>query len=156
MQNNIKFEAIVCGFSTSWQHSLVVIIIIHIFEFNCMSLRYVSIVGIAWHDGEEVSASGWGSGGPRFQSHPRLTFQSRSRYHLNQKGSRVRIDLQTVEYLWGIKYGVLYFIVLPTTYFQNLKIILVFKNRNVSRRIWHRISCSSRTLGDCHRCFCKS
>ena len=36
----------------------------------------------------EVSASGWGSGGPRFQSHPRLTFQSCSRYQLNQLGSK--------------------------------------------------------------------
>ena len=34
---------------------------------------------IAGLDGAEVSASGWGSGGPRFQSHPRLTFQSCSR-----------------------------------------------------------------------------
>ena len=34
------------------------------------------------------SASGWGSGGPRFQSHPRLTFQSCSRYQLNQLGSK--------------------------------------------------------------------
>ena len=38
--------------------------------------------------GAEVSASGWGSGGPRFQSHPRLTFQSCSRYQLNQLGSK--------------------------------------------------------------------
>ena len=37
-----------------------------------------------WLDGAEVSASGWGSRGPRFQSHPRLTFQSCSRYQLNQ------------------------------------------------------------------------
>ena len=35
-----------------------------------------------------VSASGWGSGGPRFQSNPRLTFQSCSRYQLNQLGSK--------------------------------------------------------------------
>ena len=28
------------------------------------------------------------SGGPRFQSHPRLTFQSCSRYQLNQLGSK--------------------------------------------------------------------
>ena len=42
---------------------------------------------LAWLDGSEVSASGWGSGGPRFQSHPRLTFQSCSRYQLNQLGS---------------------------------------------------------------------
>ena len=41
-----------------------------------------------WLDGAEVSASGWGSGGPRFQSHPRLTFQSCSRYQLNQLGSK--------------------------------------------------------------------
>ena len=43
---------------------------------------------IAWLAGAEVSASGWGSGGPRFQSHPRLTFQSCSRYQLNQLGSK--------------------------------------------------------------------
>ena len=42
----------------------------------------------AWLDGAEVSASGWRSGGPRFQSHPRLTFQSCSRYQLNQLGSK--------------------------------------------------------------------
>ena len=41
-----------------------------------------------WLDGAEVSASGWGSGGPRFQSHPRLTFQSCSRYQLNQLRSK--------------------------------------------------------------------
>ena len=28
---------------------------------------------LAWLDGAEVSVSGWGSGSPRFQSHPRLT-----------------------------------------------------------------------------------
>ena len=39
-------------------------------------------------DGAEVSASGWGSGGPRFQSHPKLTFQLCSRYKLNQLGSK--------------------------------------------------------------------
>ena len=43
---------------------------------------------LAWLDGAEVSASGWGSGGPRFQSNPRLTFQSCSRYQLNQLGSK--------------------------------------------------------------------
>ena len=43
---------------------------------------------LAWLDGAEVSASGWGSGGPRFQSHPRLTFQSCSRFQLNQLGSK--------------------------------------------------------------------
>ena len=42
---------------------------------------------LACLDGAEVSASGWVSGGPRFQSHPRLTFQSCSRYQLNQLGS---------------------------------------------------------------------
>ena len=41
----------------------------------------------AWLDGAEVSALGWGSGGPRFQSHPRLTFQSCSRFQLNHLGS---------------------------------------------------------------------
>ena len=44
--------------------------------------------GKAWLDGAEVNASGWGSGGPRFQSHPRLTFQSCSRFQLNQLGSK--------------------------------------------------------------------
>ena len=43
---------------------------------------------LTWLDGAEVSASGWGSGGPRFQSHQRLTFQSCSRYQLNQLGSK--------------------------------------------------------------------
>ena len=50
-------------------------------------------------DGAEVSASGWGSGGLRFQSHPRLTCQSCSRYQLNQlesnAASEIRIDLRT-------------------------------------------------------------
>ena len=41
-----------------------------------------------WHDGTEVSASGWRSGGPQFQSHPRLTFQSCSCYQLNQLGRK--------------------------------------------------------------------
>ena len=46
-------------------------------------------------DGAEVSASGWGSGGPRFQSYsyPRLTFQSCSRYQLNQLGSKTASEL---------------------------------------------------------------
>ena len=43
---------------------------------------------MAWLNGTEVSASGWGSGGLRFQSHPRLNFQSCSRYLLNQLGSK--------------------------------------------------------------------
>ena len=34
----------------------------------------LSIYYISERDGAEVSASGWGLGGPRFQSHPRLTF----------------------------------------------------------------------------------
>ena len=46
------------------------------------------LTSIMWLDGAEVSASGWGSGGPWFQSHPRLTFQSCSRYQLNQLGSK--------------------------------------------------------------------
>ena len=43
---------------------------------------------LAWLDGAEVSVSGWGSGGPRFQSHPRLTIQLCSRYQLDQLGSK--------------------------------------------------------------------
>ena len=50
--------------------------------------KYLKIERLLWLDGAEVSASGWGSGGPRFQSHPRLTFQSCSRYQLNQLGSK--------------------------------------------------------------------
>ena len=42
-----------------------------------------------WLDGAEVSTSGWGSGGPLFQSHPRLTFQSCLRFQLNQLGSKI-------------------------------------------------------------------
>ena len=49
---------------------------------------YRKIIISAWHDGREVSASGWGSGGPRFQSRPRLTFQSCSRHQLNQLESK--------------------------------------------------------------------
>ena len=41
-----------------------------------------------WLDGAKVSALDWGSGGPRFQSHPRLPFQSCSHYQLNQLGSK--------------------------------------------------------------------
>ena len=55
----------------------------------------VCTLGVPWGGGTmskrdfaEGSASGWGSGGPRFQSHPRLTFQSCSRYQLNQLGSK--------------------------------------------------------------------
>ena len=40
-------------------------------------------------DGAEVSMSGWELGGPRFQSHPRLTFQLYSPYQLiNQLESK--------------------------------------------------------------------
>ena len=39
-------------------------------------------------DGADVSESDWGPGGPRFQSYPRLTFQSCSHYQLNQLGSK--------------------------------------------------------------------
>ena len=46
----------------------------------------------AWHDGAEVSASGWRSGGPRFKSHPRLISQSWSSYQLNQLGSKAASD----------------------------------------------------------------
>ena len=49
---------------------------------------HITWLDLAWLDGAEVSASGWGSGGPRFQSHPRLTFQSCSHYQLNQLGSK--------------------------------------------------------------------
>ena len=50
-----------------------------------------------WH----IAYTLWWSGGPRFQSHPRLTFHSCSHYQLNSLGelSRIRIDLQQVEYL---------------------------------------------------------
>ena len=33
---------------------------------------------------QRLATSGWGLGGPQFQSQPRLTFQSGSRYQLNQ------------------------------------------------------------------------
>ena len=55
-----------------------------IWSTSTMAPAYTSL----WLDGTEVSASGWGSGGPGFQSHPRLTFQSCSRYQLNQLGSK--------------------------------------------------------------------
>ena len=47
--------------------------------------------------GARVGASGWSDrGDPRFQSHPRLTSQSCSRYQLNQLGSNlIRIDLRS-------------------------------------------------------------
>ena len=51
-------------------------------------LSPLSVIRLAYLDGAEVSALGWGLGGPRFQSHPRLTFQSCSRYQLNQLGSK--------------------------------------------------------------------
>ena len=35
---------------------------------------------------------GWGSGGPRFQSHPILTLQPCSRYQLNQLGSKAALE----------------------------------------------------------------
>ena len=68
-------------------------------RLNCLSCESYRIEGLTkkkvsspssstWLDGAEVSASGWGSGDPRFQSHPRLTFQSCSRYQLNQLGSK--------------------------------------------------------------------
>ena len=60
----------------------------HIASFRQNNLIAWMSSSSAWLDGAEVSASGWGSGGPRFQSHPRLTFQSCSRYQLNQLGSK--------------------------------------------------------------------
>ena len=62
-------------------------------------------------DGADVSTSGGGSGGPWFQSHPRLSFHSCSRYRLNQMGkySRIRIDLRKVEYLQRVSNTRLYF-----------------------------------------------
>ena len=52
-------------------------------------------------DGAEVSASGWGSEGPRFQSHPRLTSQSCSRYQLNQLGRKAASESTFDQKLWS-------------------------------------------------------
>ena len=64
----------------------------------------------AWHDGAEVSASGWRSGGPRFKSHPRLISQSWSSYQLNQLGSKAASDSTLKQLtLAGYQILVLYF-----------------------------------------------
>ena len=61
-------------------------------ELHRSSLRLLGMQPIDWNhswlDGADVSASGWGSGAPQFQSHPGLTFQSCSRYQLNQLGNK--------------------------------------------------------------------
>ena len=64
-----------------------------------------------WHDGAEVSASGWRSGGPRFKSRPRLTSQSWSlSYQLNQLGSKAASDSTLKQLtLAGYQILVLYF-----------------------------------------------
>ena len=64
-----------------------------------------------------LSASGWGSGGPRFQSHPRLTFQSCSRYQLNQLGSKAASESTFKKSnTCGISNNRLYFTLLYFTY----------------------------------------
>ena len=50
-------------------------------------ITWVELRTDCWLDGAKVSASGWGSGGPRFQSHPRLTFQSCSCYQGSEAAS---------------------------------------------------------------------
>ena len=65
-------------------HLVIIKCMLILWSLNCRLILWSS----TWLDGAEVSASGWGSGGPRFQSHPRLTFQSCSRYQLNQLGSK--------------------------------------------------------------------
>ena len=83
-------------------------------------------VFLAWLDGAEVSASGWGSGGPRFQSHPRLTFQSCSRYQLNQLGSKAASE-STVKKsnTSGVSNNRLYFF------------FTFFKRNGVSKSLWN-------------------
>ena len=41
---------------------------------------------------QRLARRDWRSGGPRFKSHPRLTFQSWSSYQLNQLGSKAASD----------------------------------------------------------------
>ena len=41
---------------------------------------------------QRLACRDWRSGGPRFKSHPRLTFQSWSSYQLNQLGSKAASD----------------------------------------------------------------
>ena len=64
----------------------------------------------ALHDGAEVSASGWRSGGPRLKSRPRLISQSWSSYQLNQLGSKAASDSTLKQLtLAGYQILVLYF-----------------------------------------------
>ena len=64
----------------------------------------------AWHDGAEVSTSGWRSGGPRFKSRPKLISQSWSSYQLNQLGSKAASDSTLKQStLAGYQILVLYF-----------------------------------------------
>ena len=62
-------------------------------KLTIFHVEYTVYRYIAWLDSAKVSASGWGSGGPRFQSHPRPTLQSCSRYRLNQLGSKPHQNL---------------------------------------------------------------
>ena len=74
-------------------------------------LRYSIYISIWWHDGADVSASGWRSGGPRFKSRSRLISQSWSSYQLNQLGSKAASDSTLKQLtLAGYQILVLYFL----------------------------------------------
>ena len=77
---------VICWLHSCWVSSMLSNLTADFFAFHLIENP---LMLIAWLDGAEVSAFGWGSRGPRFQSHPRLTFQSCSRYQLNQLGSKV-------------------------------------------------------------------
>ena len=84
---------------------------------------------MAWLDGAEVSASGWGSGGPWFQSHPRLIFQSCSRYQLNQLGSKAASESTFKKSnTCGVSNYRLYFFTLLGYFFWNIMELLILSS----------------------------
>ena len=87
---------------------------------------------------QRLARRDWRSGGPRFKSHPRLTFQSWSSYQLNQLGIKacIRFDLKTVDYLRGIEY--LYFTLLTCRFREIRKgsSFLDILDKNLMSIIW--------------------
>ena len=123
--------------NTHMPHFPHLIPLIHKFPFPTNPLPKLP----AWHDGAEVSASGWRSGGPRFKSRPRLISQSWSSYQLNQLGSKAASDstLKQLTLAAGYQILVLYFTNLsnfnPTTFTESLKSTITF---SLFKTIWTR------------------
>ena len=80
---------------------------------------------IAWLDGAEISASGWGSGGPLFQPvPPKTNFSFMLRYQLNQLGSKDASESTFKKSnTWGVSNTRLYFLL----YFT----IMIWQNESI-------------------------